>query len=300
MSASQAGSRNGSAPILPRLRPRATAVQAALAACFRPNDGLLLYKRAFPSTAPPAALKTIHWAARSDPGPLGRLSRTGHHTRARPRLSYARRLRITSISCPTSARHGALCAQELGLGDFARRGRATTGSARSAWRTGSTGRGRVTRRRSPASPREEVMLIRHMAAGRCRSSSRRGDRSSAVELYCSDFYRRRRRPCGMPWRINDEALATISLAPWRRLWVRTRRRYWPHRKSEAHHERGEPAANRRPRDQFWSSAVWRRSLRRSSRSSAPPWSRSRRRTNSSCTRSRPGAAHHDLCRLNAN
>ena len=37
------------------------------------------------------------------------------------------------------------------------------------------------------------------------------------------------------------------------------------------------------------SAEWRRGRLRSSLSSAPPWSRSRRRTNSSCTRSRPGA-----------
>ena len=53
------------------------------------------------------------------PGPLGRLSCAGDHTRARPRLSRARRLRITLDFLPDQrAAWRAMC-EELGLDEFA-------------------------------------------------------------------------------------------------------------------------------------------------------------------------------------
>jgi crotonobetainyl-CoA:carnitine CoA-transferase CaiB-like acyl-CoA transferase len=94
------------------------AVQAALAACIRPNQTKPLVSRISVDRAL-ATLKTIHWAARSDPDRWA-----GYHVRAisrQPDCGYRTRDGWITLDFLPHQREAwqALC-EELGLGDFAR------------------------------------------------------------------------------------------------------------------------------------------------------------------------------------
>src|SRR5262249_9894402 len=218
-------------------------VQAALAAFIRPDQPKPLVSRISIDRAL-ATLKTIHWAAPSDPDRWA-----GYHVRAisrQPDCGYRTRDGWITLDFLPDQREAwrAMC-EELGLGDFAREVEDNWFSTIGMEDSIDWARPHYEKVFAPLTRMRRLRSSASTAAGRCRFSSRSRrciirNRSFTPRSTIMAAAPR----CGCPGASTTRRLAHISLdGPPR--WAHTPRRCWPH-SSEAHHERGEPAIARHP------------------------------------------------------